>query len=123
MSPLEITLPIVILVLCFLMKLFVDRSPDIPSTIETTYELPIDIIFLALTFAAAFTITHIQQSGRGLFHFAVYVVLAVLIVVMARRSNNLFVANKKTHSAAVFVLNAVVAVLTLVVSMELVTSK
>jgi hypothetical protein len=123
MSALEIVLPIVILVLSFLMKLFVDRSPDLPSLIETTYELPIDIIFLAITFAAAFAITNSAQSGRGLFHFSIYIGLAIIIIVMSRRSNKLFIVDKKTQSSALFVLNTVIAVVTLLVSMRLVASK
>jgi hypothetical protein len=123
MSKLEIVLPAIVLALSFMMKLFVDRTPNIPIAIQTTYELPIDIVFLALTFAAAFVIIKPGESGRGIVHFAVYVGISVLAIVLARRSNRFFDRNRWLLSAALFVFNLVIALSTLVISMKLVSGK
>ena len=121
MSILEILLPGIILCIAFGMKLFVDRSPDVPMMIETTYELPMDMVFLALTFAAAFSISNPAEAGRGLAHFASYVVAAIVCVALSRRSIRVFDQDKRFASAVVFVANFLIAMSTLVISVELVS--
>lgn len=123
MSSLEIILPVFILGIAFTMKLFVDRSPNLPLAIETTYELPIDVVFLALTFAAAFSIIRPTDAGRGLAYFAVYVVVAMISIVLSRRSTRYFDKERLWASGFAFLLNFMMAVSALVFSIRLVSKK
>ncbi len=123
MSALEIFLPAIVLLLSFLMKLFVDRTATIPLAIETTYDLPIDIVFLGLTFCAAFAITNPDHIGPGLVHFSIYICIAVVSIVLSRRSNKLFDESQIGASVIAFLLNFTIAAIALVESIELVSGR
>ena len=123
MWTLDVILPGIILAMAFLMKLFVDRSPDLPIFIEATYALPVDIVFLSMTFAAASCISKPTQAGTGLEHFAVYVLLAVLSIFLYRRSNTLFDSDEYFTSACLSLLNFPIAFASLIDSVKLVSGK
>ncbi len=94
MNPLEIALPGSILVLAFVLKLFVDRTATVPDLIAALFELPIDVAFLAIALVAAFTISEPSRAAEGLISFIIYVVGAVLVVFLGRRSHSLFFADR-----------------------------
>jgi hypothetical protein len=123
MSNLEIILPAIILFIALMMKLFVDRIPDLPLAIVTAYEFPADMVFLALTFAAAFSISRPDEAGRGLVHFASYVCVAIISVALSRRSTRLFYKEARKTSVAVFLANFSIAISTLIISVNLVSEK
>ena len=123
MRPLELILPVLILALAFLMKLFVDRAPNLPKAIETTIELPIDIVFLALAFASACVITKPKDPGPGFSHFVVYVIIALVSVALARRSRNCFDQENRWLSGILSLANFAVTIIALATSMKLVTGK
>jgi|TARA_B100000315_G_scaffold214055_1_gene212351 hypothetical protein len=94
MTFLEITLPGSILILAFVLKLFIDRTATAPELIAAMFELPVDIAFLATTLVAAFIISDQSGAGRGLVAFVIYVIGAVVVVVLWRRSHSLFIADR-----------------------------
>jgi hypothetical protein len=109
--------------MAFLMKLFVDRSPDLPGLIDAVYELPVDVVFLAMTFAAASCISKPSQAGIGLEHFMVYVLLAIVTIFIYRRSSHLFDADKYVKSGFLAMLSFPIAFATLIDSVKLVSAK
>lgn len=119
MSQLDVILPTIVLLLAFVMKLLVDQAATVPLAIETTYALPIDIVFLAITFAAAYAISKPDNAGSGLVYFAVFIGVAMLTVFMSRRSTHLFDRDKRKVSAALFLLNFAVSMTTLILSVHL----
>ena len=123
MKSFELGLPLAILVLSFLMKLFVDRAPNLPVAVQTLYELPIDMVFLALTFAAAFVISKPNEAGRGMMHFVGYSVAAVCAIVLTRRSISFLDRNRWTVSVLLFMANLAVAAYVLSSSMNMVAPK
>jgi hypothetical protein len=94
MNNLETILPIAILLLAFLLKLAIDRNVEAPTLIKAIYELPVDIVFLSLSFLAAHTISVTTIKNDGLFGCFVITIISVLNVILWRRSIRLFEASK-----------------------------
>jgi hypothetical protein len=105
MHSVDFLLPIGFLVLKFFLKLFVDQTADVPRTVDVLYSVPVDIAFLASSFAVAFILSSPSNAGRGLLHLLIYICTAVIAIVMWRRSRRLFDLDHYISSALVFVLN------------------
>ncbi len=90
----EILLPSAILLLAFLLKLFINRSVKAPDVIKSILELPVDIVFLALSLIAATIISGQLEVEVGLVLFICYIVGAVFVVIMWRNSEKLFEADR-----------------------------
>jgi hypothetical protein len=105
MQSLDILLPIILLALAFLLKLFVDQPATVPRTIEVLYCVPVDVIFLATSFAGAFTLSSSANAGRGLLHVVIFIGMAVVIVALWRRSIRYFDLNHYLGSGLLFLLN------------------
>ncbi|MEB8328658.1 hypothetical protein OO009_04760 [Flavobacteriaceae bacterium KMM 6897] len=95
MEHLQIILPSVLLLIGFLLKLLVGRKYDMPATIQSVCELPVDIIFLALSFTVAFTITRVDNQSSGLFYCFIGIATAILIVLLWRISVDQFLKGSK----------------------------
>ncbi len=102
---LNIILPIAILILAFLLKLFIDRNVEIPLIIRSIYELPVDIIFLSISFIAAFTISTGIEKNEGLFYCFVYLIVAIINVIIWRRTIKLFERGKTFWSIILTLVN------------------
>ena len=89
MEHLDIILPIVLVVIAFLLKLVVDRNVDVPSTIQAFIELPIDLMFLAMTFAVAATLSNEQIQNKGLLCSFIGIVIAIIVVLITLNSATL----------------------------------
>jgi hypothetical protein len=107
MKQYEIILPIAILVLAFLLKLFIDREVKVPILIRAIYELPINIVFLALSFLIGYTITStdIIIKNECLLFSIVITMLAIFNVVLWRRSLSLYERGNRFISILLTVLN------------------
>ena len=90
MASVQIGLPAAILLMAFLLKLFIDKTASNPDIIQALLELPVDVTFLAISFIAGFTISTPNRLQDGLLHFGFYLVGAILIVVLWRRSLRFF---------------------------------
>ena len=90
MISLDISLPVVLLVLAFLLKLLIDRASTAPIIIQSLMELPVDIAFLAMSFVVAYTIKAGDKFGEGLLLFIIYIISTIVIVFFWRRSNVYF---------------------------------
>lgn len=90
MEHLEIILPITLLFLAFVLKLSIDRSIEVPNIIQAICELPVDMIFLSISFLIAYTISKQTDPSEGLFFTIAFIVIAVLTVILWRKSLRLF---------------------------------
>ena len=90
MEHLEIILPITLLFLAFVLKLSIDRSIEVPNIIQAICELPVDMIFLSISFLIAYTISKPTDPSEGLFFTIAFIVIAVLTVILWRKSLKLF---------------------------------
>jgi chromate transport protein ChrA len=89
MEHLDLILPCMLVVIAFLLKLVVDRSVEASNTIQAIIELPVDIIFLALTFSVAYTLTKTENQADGLFYGFVGIAFAIIIVLIWKKAQNL----------------------------------
>ena len=113
-------LPIILLILSFLLKLFIDRTVSLPSFISALLELPVDIMFLGLSFIAAFTITYKEKAGIGLLLFLTYLIIAILIIFCWRRAIKAFEASKLSISSLLGILNFLISIPALIFSIILI---
>ncbi len=99
----SVALPGILLLLAFFLKLAVDREVDIPSSIYAFLELPVDLLFLATSFIAAFTISSTTpEDGVGFIYFAAYLLVSGTVVFCWRKSCKLFEAG---HHGWMFILS------------------
>lgn len=105
MTGLEIALPASLMILAFLLKLLIDRSTTAPVLVKSLYELPVDISFLAMSLIIAYTIGGKADTSRGLFFFIIYIIGAILVVLLWRRSIKCFEANRTIISAFLALIN------------------
>lgn len=115
---LEIALPVLLVIIAFLLKLFMDRSATVPLIVQSLYELPVDVLFLAMSFSIAAAITSEKSRDSALFHAFLFLVVILLGVVAWRRSIIFFEDEKRLLSAIIFVLNAAAAAYCLTVSIN-----
>lgn len=120
---LDIILPIVILVLAFMLRLFIDRSVNKADIIETVCELPSDMIFLSLSFLMAYTISHSKSQAEGLLYSLINVIIAIVIVAMRKRSITSITDHRRYIWLGWFVPNFLIAVTTLIFSIYLLNDK
>lgn len=103
---LEIVLPIAVLLLSFLLKLFIDRTVEIPLFIRSIYELPVDIMFLTISFLVAYTISATEvQKNSGLFFCFIFLIVSIANVIIWRRAVKLFEIEKYFWSISLTVVN------------------
>ena len=114
---------VIILIIAYGLRLFIDQVADKQLTIEATYQFPVDLVFAALTFAAAFVVGKSHSNTVGGIYFAVYIVVAMVSVVLYRRSRKQFDADKFRLSITLFLLNMLIALTTFVSSVRLVAEK
>lgn len=120
---LEVALPGIILLMAFLLKLFIDRTAKLPDVIAAILELPVDVAFLATTLVAAFTISTKDAAANGLVAFAVYVIGAILIVVLWRRSHRSFEADAHLTSIVLAIASYIVCAIGLVNAISMIKGR
>jgi hypothetical protein len=121
MEHLDIILPGLLVLIAFLLKLVVDRSVEIPNAIQAIIELPVDIVFLALTFSVAFTLTSIKNQANGLFYGFVGFAFAIIVVLLWKKTQKLFISGSKWWILLIFI-NLSLSGYAVIKSVELVIS-
>lgn len=116
-----VILPGILLLLAFFLKLSIDREVDIPNSIYAFLELPVDVVFLAISFIAAFTIaSNSPDNELGFIYFVCYIFLAGFTVFLWRKACRLFEAGKHMSTIGVSVLNYIICAACLVRAIELI---
>lgn len=117
----EVVLPGILLALAFFLKLSIDREVDIPSAIYAFLELPVDILFLATSFIAAFTISSAQSNGeKGFIYFICYLLVAAFAVFLWRKACRLFEDGKIKTTIFISFINYLICVTSLIRAIQLV---
>jgi len=115
----EIILPISILFLAFMLKLFIDRSAEAPLIVKSLYELPVDIIFLTVSLLAGLTITKKPDNSHELTTLVIFIIVAIINVIIWRRAIKLFEDNYKWWSIVPTVLNYCITIFCLITTINL----
>nr|WP_320119519.1 hypothetical protein [uncultured Marinifilum sp.] len=121
MEHLDIILPGLLVLIAFLLKLLIDEIVDITSTIQAVIELPVDVIFLALTFSVAFTLTNVENQLEGLFYGFLGFVISIIVILLWKKTKKLFLIGNKWWIFLVL-LNLSITGLTVVKAVNLVIS-
>jgi hypothetical protein len=114
-------LSIILVVLSFLLKLFIDRKTNIPIFINSLLELPVDLNFLGLSFVIAFIIRDTKNAADGLIYFITYLAISVLTVYVWRRSCYCFGQNSTGWTIFLGIINFIVSVLLMLYALNLLT--
>jgi hypothetical protein len=120
MQHLDIILPILLLGIAFLLKLVVDRNIDVPTAIHAICELPVDILFLSLSFSIAYTIADPVNNSQGLFYCFVGLAISILVVFIWRRTLQYFIEKRKWLWLFLLFANLIVASISLKYSVVLI---
>jgi len=118
----KITLPFVLILIAFLLKLFMDRNATLPLVIRSLFELPVNIVFLALSFTTAFTISDPANLSSGMCALYILFATALINVVLWRRSITLYERSIYFWSSTLFVANSTIAGFVLYKSVGLLSS-
>lgn len=121
MGDLNLILPVVLVLIAFSLKLVVGKDVQFADALQTTIELPVDIIFLALSFVVAFTLSKVENHTTGLCHCFIGIVFAILVVFLSNRTQKMFLKNNKWFFLLLFV-NLSVASYTVYYSIDLLVS-
>jgi len=122
MENLDIILPIVLLLLAFILKLSIDRSIEVPNLIQAICELPVDMVFLAISFLVAFTIGKLEDTGKGLCFCFVFIFIAVLVVILWRKCLKFFEIGNKLW-ILLLIINIAISTFSLFQSMNVLLRK
>lgn len=92
-GPISVILPIVLLALKFALKLAVDQRVSVVAFVRSTISVPIDIVFLSLSFFVAFAISPAAANvsfsfGQAISVVVVLVILSVCTIASSRRSDH-----------------------------------
>lgn len=116
---LSIIMPAIVLGLSFFLKMFIDRQTTANDAIGSALELPVDIVFLSISLIVGFILTPKANTLMGFAWFGCYLVLAVLIVFIWRRSTNNHINNGKYVGLGF--LNYLLSIFSLYFSIKLLT--
>lgn len=122
MQHIQLILPSLLLLTGFLLKLLIGRGFDWPATIQSVCELPVDIIFLALSFIVAFTIANVDNQLLGLLYLFTGIPITIIIVSIWRVSVNKFLEGSKLWILMLFI-NLLITGFAIIKSVALIIEK
>lgn len=114
---LDIILPVTVLLLAFVLKLAIDRTVKTPNLIQALCELPVDIVFLSLSFLIAYTISIDSNVNTGLLYTLTFILLSPIIVILWRKTLTLYEMKNKFWVLLLF-LNLTLSIFSLFQSMS-----
>lgn len=116
----EIALPGLLLLAKFILKLVVDRTATLPDLISAILALPVDIVFLSASLLAGHAISS-PGNKEGLIFFLFCICVALVIVVLWRRSDREFTRDRYVIAGGLCLVNVAVSATILICSLSLLT--
>lgn len=113
------TFPVLLLALLFAFKVLIGQSVSVVVFIRTLLELPIDIVFVSLSFIVAFILFSGPDVSAGLRYFIIYIIVAALVVFLCRRSVQTFESDRAARTIGLGVLNYLICIPGLFVSLQI----
>lgn len=118
----ECVLPIVLLVLIFTFKLFIDRRVSWADFIITFLDFPTSVLFVGISFVIAFTISSGEDVGIGLIVFVIYLAGTALVVFFSRRAVTYFENHRSILSGSLGFLSYAICVPAIFYSVKMVVT-
>ena len=97
----------------------IDRSVEAPVAIKAICELPVDMIFLSISFLIAFIISNDENRNDGLLYWIVYLILSIGVVFLWRRSIKVYEDGKNKSWLILMAINLFVTIICLIISINL----
>lgn len=85
----KVSIPVLVLILKVVMKLFVGREAKYKHFLEMLYELPTDIIFLAISFSFVYFFLDDVTDKRVIEISVALIIVAILVIVLIRQCRNI----------------------------------
>ncbi len=82
----EILFPVTLLILSFILKLAIKYHDNRFEVLIALLELPVDILFLSLSFLAAHAITSKQNKDKEYLYCILTIMLAIILVVVWKKA-------------------------------------
>jgi len=123
MEHLNIILPSVLLLIGVMLKLLIGRPLDKKNLGEAFCELPVDIIFLAISFTIGYAVTvaEPQKHDKGFLYSILGILIAILVVALWRLSlTYLYKKGKHLVFIAILAINILISGFGIKKSIELV---
>lgn len=118
----DASLAIVTLVLAFALKLLIDRSLCRSDFLSCLCDLPVDLIFTALAFFIAYSISTHSNVKSGLNLSLATIVISLIVIVLSRRSDRSFKNSQPGWGIIMMVLNAFIGITVLYYSIMVFTN-
>jgi len=116
----DIILPSILLLIAFLLKLSIDRSVDKHNILQAIFELPVDIMFLSLSFGVGYTISNSNHFNEGITFLFGGLCISILVVLLWRKCVSLFSIRNNYWLVAVLFSNIILSGTTIVYSVNMV---
>ena len=113
-----IFLPVAILILSFVMKLTIGRKVKLPKAIKALCSLPVDILFLAISFISAYIIADNANKDVGFDYFITFIILGFGVVLLWRWSTSIYEKNEKKIWLLLLAINLFITTICLVISIN-----
>ncbi len=97
----------------------IDRNVEAPIAIKAMCELPVDMIFLSISFLIAYIISTETKQSQGLLYWIVYLIIAVGVVFFWRRSILIYEKGKNKSWLFLLAINLFVTITCLMISINL----
>lgn len=115
----NILLPVLLLMLQFSLKFFIDRKVNAFNFVLSILEFPLSTIFLSLSFFAAFLMTNKSRLEEGFALFLITVIITVFSVFFWRRAVNHFENEKFLYAFLLGLLNFSISIPLLLYSINI----
>lgn len=122
MEHLDIILPILLLFLTYGVKLLVDQAVEVPMAIKSLCELPIDIIFLSMSFLIAIIISSNENRNASFLCIMIFFFLSLIIVLLSKRSILNFDKRINKNWILYLSINFLIAIVCLGISIKILTT-
>lgn len=97
----------------------IDRSVEAPVAIKAICELPVDMIFLSISFLIAFIISNDENRNDGLLYWIVYLIISIGVVFVWRRSIKVYETGQNKSWLALIFVNLFITITCLIISINL----
>ncbi|MBY6135130.1 hypothetical protein KUV61_04775 [Nocardioides marinus] len=117
---LDLVLPISVIALAFTVKLFVDRSTSLPDFVASILELPVDIMFLAISLMVGLAIASADGENEHTIYLILLIILAIIVVGLWRKSAMFFENEHFKMSVGLAVASYTISVTSVVATIKMI---
>lgn len=113
---------LVLLIICFVLKTYLNRTPRLLNLIYSLIDFPINIIFLGISFVVAYTITaEGNDIYSGLVIIVIYILAMLFVVIFSRIAESSLDEHKIKTTIFFSFISYIICITGLIIGIKLVT--